>query len=68
MSNWLRKDRVELAELAGQMGLTPEEALRAIGFGGHLVAMGYSQDDVNNMQYDYMLMQRKAWERWGWNQ
>lgn len=66
MTEWLRKDRVELAELAGQLRLTPEEALRAMVIGGQLVACGFTPDDVNNMRWDYMRMQRIAWGRWGW--
>lgn len=65
MTKWLRSDTANLAEIAGQVGLTPEESLRAITLGARLIALGYSDSQINDMEHDYRTMRRKAWERWG---
>lgn len=65
MSKWLRSDTAKLAEIAGQVGLSPEESLRAITIGARFIALGYSDSDVDNMQSDYQRLQRISWERWG---
>lgn len=65
MTKWIRSDTPTLAEVAGQVGLTPDEAVRAITMGAKLIAYGFSEAEFENMRYDYMEMRRKAWERWG---
>lgn len=55
----------KLAAIAGQVGLSPEESVRAITIGAKFIAMGYSDSDLNHMHCDYREMRRKAWERWG---
>lgn len=65
MTKWLRSDTAKLAEVAGQVGLTPDEAVRAIAMGAKLIAQGFSETEFENMTYDYREMRRKAWERWG---
>lgn len=54
-----------LAEVAGQAGLTPDEAVRAITMGAKLIAYGFSEVEFENMTYDYREMRRKSYERWG---
>lgn len=65
LTKWLRSDTAKLAEVAGQAGLTPEDAIRAITMGSKLIAYGFSEAEFENMRYDYMETRRKAWERWG---
>lgn len=65
MTEWLRSDTAKLAQIAVQVGLTPEQSLRAITIGAKFIAMGYSDSEINDMHYDYQEMRRKAWERWG---
>ncbi len=65
MTKWLRNDAVKLAEIAGQVGLTPEESLRAITLGARFIARGYSDRQIDDMDQDYTTMRRRAWERWG---
>lgn len=65
MTEWLRSDTAKLAEVAGQVGLTPEDAIRAITMGAKLIAVGFSGSDFQDMLSDYMEMRRKSYERWG---
>lgn len=62
---WLRRDTAELGLVAAQLGLTPEEAVRALTLGAKYVVMGYTDEAIRNMERDYMEMRRKAYER-GW--
>lgn len=65
MTKWLRSDTAKLAEIAGQVGLSPEESLRAITIGARFIALGYSDSDMDNMESDYRRLMRISWERWG---
>jgi len=65
MTKWLRSDAAKLAEIAGQVGLTPDEAIRAITIGARFIALGYSDAQVQDMESDYRRLMRISWERWG---
>lgn len=65
MTKWLRSDTADLAEVAGQLALTPDEAIRAITIGARFIALGYTDDMVNDMHSDYQRLMRISWERWG---
>lgn len=65
MTNWLRSDTAKLAEIAGQVGLTPDEAVQAITMGAKLIGVGLSETEFQDMLNDYFEMHRKSWERWG---
>lgn len=65
MTEWSRNDSTRLGEIASQVGLSPEEAERAITLGARFIALGYSDEDVNDMESDYRRLMRLSWERWG---
>lgn len=65
MTEWLRSDTAKLAEIAGQVGLTPDEAIRAVTMGARLIALGLTETEFQHMRNDYREMRRKAYERWG---
>lgn len=65
MTEWLRSDTAKLAEIAGQVGLTPDEAVRAITIGARFIALGYSDAQIQDMESDYRRLMRISWERWG---
>lgn len=67
MTKWLRADTVNLAHVAMNLGLTPDDAVQAIHAGARLIVMGYSPLDVRRMESDYREMRRKAYER-GWGE
>lgn len=65
MTKWLRGDTAKLAEVACQVGLTPDDAIRAVTMGARFIALGYTDDMLNDMESDYRRLMRISWERWG---
>lgn len=65
MTEYLRSDWNVLKTVAMQVGLSPEEAERALTMGARFVAMGFSNEDVRRMEQDYYRQRREAYERWG---
>ncbi len=49
MTKWLRSDTAKLAEVAGQVGLTPDEAVRAITIGARMHALGFNDWEIQYM-------------------
>lgn len=51
---WLRKDSAELGLVAVQVGLTPEEAVKALTIGARFVVLGFNSSEINDMiQWQY---------------
>lgn len=56
---WLRKDAQELGLSATQLGLEPAEALTAMTIGAKLLAHGFTDRDISEMQIDLL----RKWDR-----
>ncbi|USH44517.1 hypothetical protein SEA_CASSITA_62 [Microbacterium phage Cassita] len=65
MTDWTRGRVAEIADHAMKLGMTPEDAERAFTIGARFIALGYTDDMVNDMESDYRRLMRISWERWG---
>lgn len=63
--HWTRGRVAEIAEHVMKLGMTPEDAERAFTIGSRFIALGYTDDMINDMDSDYRRLMRISWERWG---
>jgi hypothetical protein len=49
LTNWTRNDSIRLGEIAYQVGLTPEDAEKALIQGAKFLAHGFSDHEINEL-------------------
>lgn len=50
-TDWKRKDGYELAKMALQLGLSPEDAREALEVGARLLVHGFTRHEISEMIY-----------------
>lgn len=58
-TDWTRNDSIRLGEIAYQVGLTPEDADKAITLGARFLAHGFRGEEIDNM----ICWQYQQWAR-----